>query len=157
MAKHHHYACITEWTGNTGQGTASYTGYTRDHVVRIAGKPELAGSSDRSFRGDAARHNPEDLLLASLSACHMLWFLHLASEAGVVVERYVDNAEAMMVMEPDGAGQFVEVILHPDVAISAGEAATTDDLHTKAHAKCFIARSMNFPVRHQPSTHVLGT
>ncbi|MFJ4376487.1 OsmC family protein [Pseudomonas japonica] len=149
--KSHHYAVTVTWTGNQGSGTASYRGYSRDHLIQAEGKPAIEGSSDPAFRGDPARWNPEDLLLASLSACHKLWYLGLCAEAGIVVLGYEDHAEGEMVEEPNGAGQFTSVVLRPKVTLAAGadlEKART--LHQLAHQKCFIARSVNFPVAHEP-------
>ncbi|MDU9392028.1 OsmC family protein [Pseudomonas sp. zfem002] len=149
--KSHHYAVTVTWTGNQGSGTASYRGYSRDHLIQAEGKPAIEGSSDPAFRGDPARWNPEDLLLASLSACHKLWYIGLCAEAGIVVLGYEDHAEGEMVEEPNGAGQFTSVVLRPKVTLAAGadlEKART--LHQLAHQKCFIARSVNFPVEHQP-------
>lgn len=143
----HRYAVRTVWTGNRGEGTATYRGYARDHVVSAAGKADIAASSDPAFRGDAARWNPEELLVASLSGCHQLWYLSLCAEAGVVVLAYEDAAEGVMAEEAGGAGQFVSVMLRPRVTIAAGgdvDAALA--LHERAHAMCFIARSVNFPV-----------
>ncbi|MCF2528050.1 OsmC family protein [Yinghuangia soli] len=149
----HRYAVQVEWTGNTGDGTADFRSYSRDHDVRIPGKPTLLGSADPGFRGDAARWNPEDLLVASLSECHMLWFLALAAQAGVVVTAYTDDAEGLMVTEPGGAGQFTEVVLRPRVTVADPSTADkAEALHATAHAKCFIARSVNFPVRVEPAT-----
>lgn len=147
MARTHAYRATIRWTGNRGTGTSGYRDYARDHVIEIEGKPPLPGSADPLFRGDAARHNPEDLLLASISTCHMLWFLHLASEAGLVVESYEDRAEAEMVLNRDGSGQFAAATLRPEVALSAGDPGQADALHHRAHEMCFIARSLNFPVR----------
>ncbi|WP_372381716.1 OsmC family protein [Xanthomonas sp. NCPPB 1068] len=146
----HHYTAQITWTGDRGEGTGSYRGYGREHEIAIAGKPTLAGSSDPAFRGDASRHNPEDLLVASLSACHMLWYLHLAAEAGVVVRGYIDEASGTMLTDA-GRGQFSEVVLRPVVTISAGDPVAAEALHHGAHAACFIARSVNFPVRCEPS------
>jgi organic hydroperoxide reductase OsmC/OhrA len=158
MAAHspeHRYTVEVEWTGDTGNGTADYRSYSRDHDVRIPGKPTLLGSADPAFRGDAARWNPEDLLVASLSQCHMLWFLALAAQSGVVVTAYRDSAEGLMVTEADGAGSFTEVVLRPQVTVAEESmAAKAAALHQTAHAKCFIARSVNFPVRHEPTTTV---
>jgi len=150
----HRYAAEIVWTGNRGEGTATYRAYGREHEVRIAGKPPLLGSADPAFRGDASRHNPEDLLLAALSACHLLWYLHLCAEAGVVVTAYEDRAEGRMVQDADGGGRFVEVTLRPRVTLAPGADAAAREkamaLHAEAHARCFIARSVNFPVRHEP-------
>jgi organic hydroperoxide reductase OsmC/OhrA len=150
----HTYAARVEWTGNDGVGTRDYRSYRRDHVIRVARKPDLLGSADPTFRGDPARHNPEELLLASLSACHLLWYLHLAAVAGIVVERYEDDAEGTLVVDPDGGGRFAEVRLRPRVWISAGDPERARAIHDAAHAKCFIASSVSFPVRHEPE--VLG-
>ncbi len=147
----HRYAARVEWTGNRGEGTASYRAYGRDHRIEAPGKPPIEGSADPAFRGDAARYNPEELLLASLSGCHMLWYLHLCAEAGVVVVGYADAAEGEMIEEADGGGRFTSVALRPEVTLAAG--ADRDKalaLHAAAHAKCFIARSVNFPVTHHP-------
>ncbi|MGN6704567.1 MAG: OsmC family protein [Rhodanobacter sp.] len=150
MTHPHHYRVDVEWTGNRGSGTDGYRNYSRDHVIRVAGKPELAGSSDPTFRGDAARHNPEDMLVAALSACHMLSYLHMATVAGVVVTAYTDAAEGSMVTEGDG-GRFVEVVLRPTVTISAtSDPARAEAAHETAHHACFIANSVNFPVRCEP-------
>jgi organic hydroperoxide reductase OsmC/OhrA len=146
----HHYRVDVEWTGNRGSGTDGYRNYGRDHVIRIAGKPELAGSSDPTFRGDAARHNPEDMLMAALSSCHMLSYLHMATVAGVVVVAYTDAAEGTMETSGDG-GRFTEVVLHPVVTIAAGsDPAKAEAAHEPAHHACFIANSVNFPVRVEP-------
>ena len=146
----HHYRVDLEWTGNLGTGTQNYRGYQRSHDIRIAGKPTLAGSADPTFHGDASRHNPEDLLIAALLACHMMSYLHVATVAGVVVTAYTDAAEGALVLEGIG-GHFVEVILHPCVTISAAsDAAKAERLHVDAHHACFIANSVNFPVRCEP-------
>ena len=146
MPSTHTYTATTTWTGNRGEGTAHYRAYGRDHEIAIAGKSTLMGSADAAFRGDADRWNPEDSMIGAISACHMLWFLHLASEAGWVVESYRDEARATMEMNPDGSGQFSSATLHPEITISAGDPALSDDLHHRAHEMCFIARSLNFPV-----------
>ncbi len=153
----HHYHVVVEWTGNRGAGTQSYRGYERSHVIRIAGKPTLAGSADATFHGDASRHNPEDLLVAALSACHMMAYLHVATVAGVVVSAYTDAAEGTMSLDGIG-GRFVEVVLHPQVTISANsDAAKAEALHADAHHACFIANSVNFPVRCEPRIVVAST
>ncbi len=158
-ARIHRYATDLEWTGNTGTGTSSYRSYDRAHVVTGSGdKPAIAGSSDASFRGDRSRWNPEELLVASLSACHMLQFLHRAAMAGVVVVAYSDHASGIMEETPDGGGRLSEVVLRPDVAVlSADMAAHCDDVHDQAHRLCFIANSVNFPVRHVPSVTVVDS
>lgn len=150
-AKEHSYAVSVTWTGNTGSGTSSYRGYTRAHDVEVRGKPVMPGSSDPEFLGDPARYNPEEMLVASLSSCHMLWYLHLCCVEGIVVEGYQDIAEGVMVEDADGGGRFSQVILQPEITLKAGsdlERATA--LHAEAQAKCFIANSVNFPIRHEP-------
>lgn len=142
----HHYTVKVVWTGDRGQGTANYRAYGRDHLISAAGKPDIPGSSDPAFRGDAARWNPEDLLVASLSACHKLWYLHFCAVNGVVVTAYEDEAEGTMVTDADGGGRFTSVTLKPVVTISAGDPEKALSLHHAAHEKCFIARSVNFPV-----------
>ncbi len=149
--KQHHYAVTVTWTGNLGSGTASYRGYSRDHLIQAEGKPDIGGSSDPAFRGDPARWNPEDLLLASLSACHKLWYLGLCAEAGIVVLGYEDRAEGQMLETANGAGQFTSVTLRPRVTLAPGaDLDKARSLHQLAHQKCFIARSVNFPVEHEP-------
>lgn len=151
MATDHHYTLTLDWTGNLGTGTSTYRGYTRDHEVAAPPAPTILGSSDPAFRGDPTRWNPEQLLLASLSQCHLLWYLHLATTAGVVVIGYRDEPTGTMVEEPDGSGRFVEVVLNPRVTISAdGDQEVAQSLHAKVGEFCFIARSVNFPVRHRP-------
>ncbi len=151
MSRAHVYRTRVEWTGDRGEGTASYRAYGRDHRILVEGKAPILGSSDPGFRGDAARHNPEELLVAALSACHMLWYLHLCAEAGVVVTAYTDSAGGEMVEEADGGGRFARVVLRPEVAVAPGsDRAKAMALHAGAHAKCFIARSVNFPVTHEP-------
>ena len=148
----HHYEADVVWTGNTGSGTSGYKTYERAHEIRVAGKATILGSSDPSFRGDPSRYNPEELLVASLAQCHMLWFLHLASVNGVVVTEYRDHATGTMAEHPDGSGRMTEVLLHPVVAVA--DPATKEmaqALHEKAHSMCFIAASVNFPVRHEPT------
>jgi len=143
----HRYQTRVDWTGNLGQGTADYKLYSRDHRISAPGRPDIAGSSDPAFRGDAGRYNPEDLLLASLSSCHMLWYLHLCAAAGITVLAYHDEAEGTMEEAPDGGGRFVAATLHPVASLAAGaDAGKALALHHDAHRFCFIANSVNFPV-----------
>ncbi|HLH09083.1 MAG TPA: OsmC family protein [Terriglobales bacterium] len=145
--KQHTYHIAVEWTGNDGTGTSSYKAYRRDHRIVAAGKPTIEASSDPAFRGDAARYNPEELLVASLSSCHMLWYLHLCATNQVTVLEYHDTAEGVMEERPDGSGAFVRVVLRPAVKIRAGDdRAKAALLHHEAHRMCFIANSVNFPV-----------
>ncbi len=146
MSKEHKYQTQLTWTGNQGSGTQSYKTYERSYSVSINGKSDIQGSSDPNFRGDSSKHNPEEMLVMSLSSCHMLWYLHLCSVNSIVVEHYIDCAEGTMNENNDGSGQFKEVILSPDIVISSGDLALAHSLHEKAHHMCFIARSVNFPV-----------
>lgn len=147
----HAYSVTVTWSGNTGTGTSAYRAYERAHTMQAPGKPAVPCSSDPAFRGDRARYNPEELLVASLSSCHMLWYLHLACVAGVVVVAYEDIAEGLMVEQPGGGGAFTEVVLAPEITLAPGsDLAAARALHADAHAKCFIANSVNFPVRHEP-------
>jgi organic hydroperoxide reductase OsmC/OhrA len=146
----HRYELTSTWTGNRGTGTSGYREYSRDVTLQVEGKPDLLASADKPFRGDPARWNPEDLLLASLSECHLLSYLHACVSAGVVVVSYRDRATGLMREDGKGGGAFVEVVLHPEVVVAESsmiEAA--EQAHTQANAWCFIANSMNFPVRHE--------
>jgi len=149
--KLHRYTIRTAWTGNLGAGTRDYRAYSRSHEISAPGKAApLEGSSDPAFRGDPARYSPEELLLAALSGCHMLWVLHLAAEAGIVITAYADQAEAVMVEEAGGGGRFAEAVLRPRVTLAdAGRISDMPAIHTRAQALCFIASSVNFPVRHE--------
>jgi len=145
------YRTSIAWTGNQGTGTSSYKAYSRDYDIGAQGKPTIAGSSEVAFRGDKTRYNPEDLLVASISSCHMLWYLHLAAEAGIVVETYEDDAEGIMVVESGGAGRFTGVALRPRITLAPdSDAQLALALHETAHEKCFIANSVNFPVSCEP-------
>ena len=149
--KSHLYAVKVTWTGNLGKGTSDYTAYTRNHEIIVGERPVILGSSDPAFRGDPTRYNPEDLLVSSLSSCHMLWYLHLCAEAKIIVTSYVDCAEGTMMETKETGGHFSEVILRPSVTIADG--SQTDlarELHARAHHLCFIANSVNFPVRCEP-------
>jgi organic hydroperoxide reductase OsmC/OhrA len=147
----HNYRVQIEWTGNDGEGTKTYKSYRRDHTIAIEGKPPILGSSDPAFRGDRSRYNPEEFLVAALSACHMLSYLHLCAVNHVNVVGYTDNASGVMELAEDGAGRFVHATLAPQVTISAeSDRARALALHGEAHHKCFIANSVNFPVDVQP-------
>lgn len=157
-ARHdHRYPAHLVWEGNRGEGTADYATYGREHVVRIAGKPDLAASADPAFRGDPERHNPEDLLVAALSSCHMLSYLALCARTRIVVTAYEDRAEGTMREDGRGGGRFVEVVLRPVVTIAnEGQRAKAEALHARARELCFIASSCNFPVRHEAVVEVAG-
>jgi organic hydroperoxide reductase OsmC/OhrA len=154
MVGTHGYATTLTWTGNTGEGTVTYRSYRRTCEVGAEGKPAIAGSSDPHFRGDADRWNPEELLVAALSQCHLLAFLHEAAVGGVVVVDYSDAATGDMATEGNG-GRMTGVVLRPVVTVAeAGMAEKCAELHERAHANCFIANSVNFPVTHEPAVRV---
>ncbi len=149
----HTYATTVTWTGNLGTGTSGYRDYRRDHDITTDGAPPIAGSSDPTFRGDPTRWNPEQLLLAALSQCHMLAYLHQCAAKGIIVTDYVDDATGTMTTDASGSGHFTEVVLRPRVTVADPTTAdTATALHDDAHHVCFIANSVNFPVRHEPTT-----
>ena len=151
MSKLHKYETTVRWTGNLGTGTTGYKDYARNHEISAQGKPLIPGSSDPAFRGDAARYNPEDLMVASLSSCHMLWYLHLCAVNKIVVLEYEDHAQGTMEEAADGGGRFLEVNLRPRITVAAGsDLETAKRLHHDAHEKCYIANSVNFPVGCEP-------
>jgi organic hydroperoxide reductase OsmC/OhrA len=153
MSRQHTYAATIAWTGNRGEGTSTCRSYDRSYTIAATGKPEIPGSSDPAFRGDPARWNPEELLVASLSACHKLWYLHLCANSNIVVISYEDQAQGTMLEDATGTGQMQQVTLHPNVTISAGsDRDLAERLHDEAHKNCFIARSVNFPVLCEPTT-----
>ena len=157
MGREHEYAVTVRWTGNTGSGTAGYRAYGRDHDVLAEGKPAIRASADPAFGGDPLRWNPEDALVASLSQCHMLSYLAEAARAGVVVVGYTDAASGTMEQTGNGGGHFTEVTLRPRVTIAdPAQRELADALHAPAAEKCFIAASVNFPVRHAPEILTLA-
>lgn len=152
MFGEHRYSVRTTWTGDRGTGTSGYRDYDRSVSIDIDGKPSLLASADKPFRGDPSKWNPEDLLVAALSECHLLSYLHACVTAGVVVVAYEDDAQGVMRQDGEGGGAFHEVILRPRVTVA--DASMTDAAtaaHEQAHAWCFIANSVNFPVRHEPT------
>ena len=156
-SREHLYAVSITWSGNPGSGTASYRDYSRSYEISADGKPTIQGSADPAFRGDRSCWNPEELLIASLSACHKLSYLYLAAEAGVIVTAYSDRAEGVMEVGRDGAGRFKSVVLHPIVTVTAGsDAERARTLHEPAHEMCFIANSVNFPVKCEPEIVLAG-
>ena len=153
--KLHHYKATIKWTGNKGEGTKTYQSYSRRHIISIDNKNDIVGSSDPAFRGEDTKHNPEELFVSSLSACHMLWFLHLCAEAAVVVTDYIDNAIGIMTENENGSGHFTSVTLHPVVAVAEHSMVQkANELHKKAHEFCFISNSVNFPVYCEPKSFV---
>lgn len=158
MTKQHTYNIALTWTGNAGTGTSGYRDYSRSHLVSAHNKEAIRCSSDPVFRGDPSRYNPEELLLAALSSCHMLMYLHLCSVAGVVVSSYTDHATGLMSEDSNGSGVFTQVTLNPLITVANGamiEKAMA--LHQKANTMCFIANSVNFPVHHRPVCKAEGT
>lgn len=152
MNGQHNYSLTVKWTGNTGTGTSGYKEFERSHTVFVANKTEILGSSDPVFRGDKTKHNPEDLLLASISSCHMLMYLHLCAVAGIIVTEYTDIATGIMIETANGGGRFTEATLNPTVTIAdISETQKANELHKKANELCFIANSLNFPVYHKPT------
>ncbi|MGL4585111.1 MAG: OsmC family protein [Flavobacterium sp.] len=153
--KEHHYQATIEWTGNKGTGTDNYKNYERDHNISIALKPTILGSSDPAFRGDKTRHNPEDFFVSSLSSCHMLWYLHFCSVNNIIVVEYTDIVTGLMIEETDGKGRFTEVTLNPTVVVTSKDMVEkAKELHHKANEYCFIANSVNFPIKHNPTVVV---
>ncbi|PRA06506.1 peroxiredoxin [Arthrobacter sp. MYb229] len=147
----HSYQVEIEWTGNRGAGTTSYRDYGREHLIRADGLPDIAGTADPTFHGSPDRWNPEQLLLAALSQCHMLSYLHVAVTHGVVVTSYQDQASGSLKLNRDNSGEFTEVILRPQVQLAdESQRELADSLHQQANKVCFIARSVNFPVLHEP-------
>jgi organic hydroperoxide reductase OsmC/OhrA len=149
--KNHHYKTTIHWTGNKGTGTSGYRDYERSHTISAENKAVIEGSSDPAFLGDRTKYNPEEMLLSSLSSCHMLWYLHFCSEAGIIVTEYIDEASGIMAETANGSGHFTEVTLHPRVTVAeASMIEKAEQLHHKANEYCFIANSVNFPVKHIP-------
>jgi len=152
MKRQHKYSTNVRWTGNKVVGTANYGAYERNYTISIKNKPDILGSSDSAFLGDNTKYNPEELLVASLSSCHMLWYLHLCSQTGVIVLDYVDKAIGTMVESSDGSAIFTKVILNPIVTVKEKSMIKrANELHKKANEFCFIANSINFKVDHQPT------
>jgi organic hydroperoxide reductase OsmC/OhrA len=152
MNRQHNYSLTVKWTGNTGTGTSNYKEFERDHSIFVENKTEILGSSDPAFRGDKTKHNPEDLLLASISSCHMLWYLHLCAIEGIIVTDYIDNATGIMIETANGGGKFTEATLNPIVTITnILMTEKANELHKKANELCFVANSLNFPVYHKPT------
>ncbi|TQS40075.1 OsmC family protein [Cryptosporangium phraense] len=151
MVAVHNYELALVWTGNQGTGTSAYRAYGRSHEVTAPGRPALLGSADPAFRGETDRWNPELLLVAALSGCHLMSYLHVCVEAGVVVTAYSDAPTGAMTQTPGGGGRFTEVVLHPRVTVArGGNVDLATRLHADASERCFIASSVNFPVRHEP-------
>ena len=149
MTKEHTYSTTVTWTGNKGEGTIDYKDYTRHYDIECEGKPVIRGSADLGYMADAACHSPKDMLLAALSACHMLWYLHLCAISRVIVTAYKDISEGVMQINPDGSGNFKNVTLKPRITIApTSDLALAERLHEEANAMCFIARSVNFSIKH---------
>ena len=149
--REHHYTVSTRWTGDRGTGTSAYRAYDRTHEITSGSKAPISGSADPAFLGDASRWNPEELLVESASTCHMLWYLHLCSANGIAVIDYIDNAEGAMAEDSHRGGRFTRITLRPKVALAEGsDIDLALKLHDQAHAKCYIANSVNFPIDCEP-------
>jgi len=152
MSREHRYLVEVRWTGNRGSGTSGYRAYDRAHEIRGDAKPTILASSEAALRGDGTRWNPEELLVAALSQCHMLWYLHLCAAADLVVQAYVDRPDGTMVEGDDGSGHFTRATLRPATSLDDPERLDeARELHAEAHRRCFIANSVNFPVAVEPS------
>lgn len=148
--KNHHYEAGVVWTGNRGEGTRHYRSYDRTWDVAAPGKPIVSCSNDPLLGGDSSKYNPEDLLLSALSACHMLWYLHLAANAGLIVHSYVDRPVGIGEVTTGGAGRFIRAVLHPTIGLEPGsDISIADQLHSEIHKYCFIARSVVFPIGYE--------
>lgn len=148
--KEHRYNVKLGWTDENGKGTTSYIDYSRNHQAKVNNKPTIKLSADPAFRGDETKYNPEDMLVASLASCHMLWYLHLCSKSGITVVKYEDNAEGLMLQEDTGGGRFEKVVLNPEVIIlEKDKIELANKLHEEANQKCYIANSCNFPITHK--------
>lgn len=153
----HDYTSHVVWTGNRGDGTAGYRAYDRTWDIAVPGKPVIHCSNDPLLGGDPAKMNPEDLLLSALSACHMLWYLHYASDAGIVVTAYEDSPLGAGEVGPGGAGRFTSATLRPRITVTPGtDIAAATAIHHRIHEVCFIARSVNFPVSYEPEFTISG-
>jgi organic hydroperoxide reductase OsmC/OhrA len=152
MSKSHHYAIKLVWTGNKGEGTATYRSYDRNYTISIENKPDLNGSADPIFRGDKTKYNPEDLLVCALSSCHLLSYLHLCADNGIVVTAYEDAAVGRMAEDEIRGGYFTDVTLKIMMTISdLSKKELAMELHHQANKLCFVANSVNFPVTHEVS------
>ncbi len=152
MNKQHNYKLTVKWTGNNGTGTSNYKEFERSHSILVDNKVKIPGSSDPAFRGDKTKHSPEDLFVASVSSCHMLWYLHLCAVAGIIVTEYIDHATGIMIETANGGGKFTEVTLNPTVTITdLSMTEKANEIHKKANELCFVANSVNFPVHHKPT------
>ena len=155
MTNVHEYAVGLAWEGDRGTGTSSYGGYDRRFRLCVPGKPDLLGTADPAFRGEPGLHNPEELLLAAVASCHMLFYLSLCARSGIAVVRYADQASGRLALDPGGGGRFAEITLRPRVTVSRGsDARAAAALHERAGQLCFIANSCRFPIRHEPAVEV---
>lgn len=156
MKTQHNYKLALKWTGNQGSGTSNYKNFERSYTIQIENKAIIHGSSDPEFRGDRTKHNPEELLLAATSSCHMLWYLHLCSEAKIVVTDYTDNATATLDETETGNGKFSSITLNPIVTVTdQSMVKQAIELHKNANEFCFVSNSLNFKVAHQPVINVI--
>ncbi len=152
MDKRHQYNLKLKWTGSNGSGTSSYTAYERSHSIIKENKQDILCSSDPVFRGDKTKYNPEELFIAAISSCHMLWYLHLCADNGIVVTDYSDDPVGNLLESQDGSGHFTDVTLYPVVTVKQKSMIEkANALHEKANELCFIANSCNFKIHHKPA------
>jgi len=153
--KEHHYHTQIIWTGNKGTGTSGYTEYERSHTIQTENKVLIEASSDAPFRGDVSKYNPEDLFLSSIASCHMLWYLHLCADNGIIVKSYVDKPHGIMQTFANGSGKFSEITLHPLVEVAeVSMIETAISLHHSAHEMCFLSNSVNFEIFIEPQVNI---
>lgn len=151
MKREHKYSLSVKWTGNKGSGTSGYRDYERSHIISAENKEDIICSSDPAFRGDITKYSPEELLLGAVSGCHMLWYLHLCADSGIVVVEYVDNPVGILTESDDGSGCFSEITLNPVISITNKSVINrANELHKRANELCFIANSCNFIINHKP-------
>lgn len=155
MPAHHHYTTQIIWTGNKGTGTSGYTEYERSHLILAENKVTIEASSDAPFRGDTSKYNPEDLFLSSIASCHMLWYLHLCADNGIIVKSYVDNPKGTLETFANGSGKFSTITLYPVVEVAESSMIeTAEQLHHNAHEMCFMANSVNFEIFVEPQINI---
>lgn len=143
MVIKHSYTLELSWKGSTD----APRNYDRSHTLKAEGKPEIAASADPSSLGDPKKWNPEEMLLGSLASCHMLWYLYLCSVSKIVVTSYRDLPTGSLEIDPEGKSRFTHAMLSPQVVITdSSRIEDAQALQQKAHEKCFIVNSVNFPV-----------
>ncbi|RIK10932.1 MAG: peroxiredoxin [Acidobacteria bacterium] len=161
----HRYEISLAWTGNLGEGTSGYRSYSRDFEVAVGSRPPISGSADPTFRGDPERYNPEEMLVAAVSSCHMLWYLHLCAVGHITITTYSDKGEGTLAIGEGGGGHFTSITLRPQVIAKLPDGKADDGslrekalaLHEEAHRLCFIANSLNVTVVVEPTVELVST